>query len=85
MKNAVKDIEELDKACQHDCSVPPSGEQAATLDATWTVPNQRGVDNSSYTWRRDKNLGKDVSWNPLWHLTTISVSIIAAVLIAKYA
>jgi hypothetical protein len=28
------------------------------VDSSWTIPRQRGVDNSAYTWRRDFQLGR---------------------------
>lgn len=49
---SINDIEEY-QPCLMDCSVP---ETNSSPDDTWYIPEQWGVDNSAYTWRRDKQL-----------------------------
>jgi hypothetical protein len=85
LKTTTKDIEDLDQLCKHDCSVPESDVQAGVLDTIWTIPNQRGVDNSAYTWRRDCALGKTPDWklNLLPNALLVAIGVVVAVVLAK--
>lgn len=58
---SIKDIEDISHPCKLDCSVPETNLSSGEIDDLWSIPNQKGVDNSAYTWRRDLNLGKNVS------------------------
>jgi hypothetical protein len=75
----VKDIEDMD-ICNMDCSVPnPEG----NIDDSWYIPQQWGIDNSAYTWRRDKQLQRGTNF-PLWTIIS-SVTIVGVASIIALA
>ena len=83
-ESGVGDIEDL-HPCQHDCSVPETSTLPAAIDDEWSIPRQRGVDNSAYTWRRDLQLGRGLGkskWS--WSALLISVGVVLAPLVGYY-
>jgi hypothetical protein len=83
--DSAGDIEDIPMhPCHQDCSVPPTFTAADQLDDEWSIPRQRGVDNSAYTWRRDRQMGRNGNGNRWlwWGFTTGSVAIAVAMLLA---
>ncbi len=79
------DIEDLmAHPCRQDCSVPPTSTAASQLDDEWSIPAQRGVDNSAYTWRRDRQMGRVVDNNGgIWWMAAATLAAVSGILFAS--
>jgi hypothetical protein len=78
----VVDVEDLgSSSCAQDCTIPSVNAVQVVVDDSWYIPNQRGVDNSAYTWRRDRQLGRGVQPSSSWwpSLTSLSAIVLVAV------